>query len=150
MPFKDPEARRAYLKWYNQKNREPIAKKKKLSYEENRAARRATGKRWYEKNKKEINSKRKLAYKHDAKKSRAYWLKCQYEITVSEYDAMYVAQEGKCLLCGKWFAKLCVDHCHSTRKVRGLLCRKCNAFLGVVEQTPSLLVSIPEYLDKHG
>lgn len=50
------------------------------------------------------------------------------------YDKLFVVQKGKCAICkahqSKIKKKLCVDHDHTTGKVRGLLCGKCNTGLG--------------------
>ena len=39
-----------------------------------------------------------------------------------------------------------IDHCHSSGKVRGLLCLKCNAFIGLAKENINTLVSAIEYL----
>lgn len=59
---------------------------------------------------------------------------------------MYSSQEGKCLLCGRPGGVLCVDHCHSTGMVRGLLCHWCNKALGLAGDDPELLRRMAEYV----
>jgi len=56
-----------------------------------------------------------------------------------EYDEMDKRQKGKCAICdikpGPLHRGLGVDHCHKTRKIRGLLCGNCNRrVLGPVEK----------------
>lgn len=46
---------------------------------------------------------------------------------------MLMVQEGKCLLCSRVPEVPCLDHCHKSGIVRGVLCRGCNALLGVIE-----------------
>lgn len=46
------------------------------------------------------------------------------------YDRLYREQNGRCALCGKHREVLRLDHCHSTNRVRGLLCNACNGALG--------------------
>ena len=46
-------------------------------------------------------------------------------------------QGGVCLICGTSLLQLperdrCLDHCHKTGRVRGVLCRSCNSFEGRV------------------
>ena len=70
-------------------------------------------------------------------------LKHSYGITPEDYEKMLEAQGHRCAICGtmengksRWPGvrrKLCVDHDHSTGKVRGLLCSSCNLTLGIVE-----------------
>jgi hypothetical protein len=71
-----------------------------------------------------------------------------YGITIDEYDTMSLQQDGKCKICGETPHKLFVDHCHSTNKVRGLLCMKCNAALGLFKDKVSNLQNAILYLDQ--
>lgn len=68
---------------------------------------------------------------------RALYIIRQYGITQVQYDQMFEAQCGVCLLCSKSEAvegrKLSIDHDHKTGKVRGLLCAFCNRHLSVVD-----------------
>ena len=54
----------------------------------------------------------------------------KYGIDRNQYDAMYEERDGKCDVCSKAEETLCVDHCHSTNKIRGLLCFDCNTGIG--------------------
>ena len=79
---------------------------------------------------KEKNSKR------IALQSRKDILK-KYGLSPVDYNDMFIEQKGCCALCGKHQLKtegaLAVDHNHKTKKVRGLLCKKCNIGLGYYE-----------------
>lgn len=70
-----------------------------------------------------------------------------YGISVEEYEFMVQLQKGKCDICGVKPAKLNVDHCHSTDKVRGLLCRSCNRALGLFKDDKEVLLRAAEYID---
>ena len=41
-----------------------------------------------------------------------------------------------------------VDHCHKTKIVRGLLCNRCNTLLGLIDDNPSFMENIDNYLNK--
>lgn len=78
-----------------------------------------------------------------------------YGITYKDYLGMLEAQEEKCALCGnegfvmdkeKHKLKLVVDHCHTTGKVRGLLCHNCNRGLGLFKDNLTTLNKAMEYL----
>jgi hypothetical protein len=65
---------------------------------------------------------------------------------------LYAEQQGKCKICGlepKTARGLHVDHCHSTSKVRGLLCHGCNVSIGSMKEDPEILSKAIEYLRSH-
>jgi hypothetical protein len=61
---------------------------------------------------------------------------------------MLARQHGACAICKRISSKrLCVDHCHATDKVRGLLCWGCNIGLGNFADDPSRLREAAAYLE---
>jgi hypothetical protein len=89
---------------------------------------------------------------------RKHELEKKYNITEDEYQRMYDSQNGLCLICGKKETasgktrpkdKLCVDHDHTTGKIRGLLCSHCNSGLGMFKDDPVLLQKAIDYLKNH-
>jgi hypothetical protein len=55
---------------------------------------------------------------------------CRYKINSAEYDNLVSLQNGVCAICKQSDdINLAVDHCHTTNKIRGLLCVKCNKAL---------------------
>jgi hypothetical protein len=83
-------------------------------------------------------------------------LERRYGISRADYAALLARQGGVCAICGKPPEKtLCVDHCHATGKVRGLLCRQCNFGLGCYAEDQTALIAALAYLgrgafDRHG
>lgn len=77
------------------------------------------------------------------------WLK-RYGITITDYEALLHKQNGKCAICGQKSKDhtLAVDHCHRTRRVRGLLCSQCNQGLGRFKDKPELLRRAIAYLGR--
>jgi hypothetical protein len=71
----------------------------------------------------------------------------RYKITLETRMDMETKQQGKCLICKKQ-GKLVVDHCHSTQKVRGLLCNNCNVGLGAFKDNCEFLNEAITYLKK--
>ena len=57
----------------------------------------------------------------------------RYGITLHDYRQMLEKQNGVCALCGDEMVRPVVDHCHQTKRVRGILCHPCNIKLPVVE-----------------
>ena len=76
------------------------------------------------------------------------WLR-KYGITADEYRAMLAEQNGVCAICHQpcqTNEMLSVDHDHQTGRIRGLLCRKCNRAIGMLGDSPRLLVEALKYL----
>lgn len=79
-------------------------------------------------------------------------LRREYGITLADYESLLAKQNGACAICGvenpagRW-DKWHVDHCHSTKKVRGILCSSCNHGIGQFKDDPALLRRAAEYLE---
>lgn len=69
----------------------------------------------------------------------------KYGLTVEEYTRMYNDQDWVCALCQNRQAVV-VDHCHTTGKVRGLLCRQCNTGIGHLSDSVEMLEKAISYL----
>lgn len=121
-------SKRASAAAYREANREAVLEGKK---------------RWYEANKERcavVNRKRAL--------ERLYGL------SESDWEALFVAQGKMCAICKSdkpspnnkrtW----AVDHCHSTGKVRGILCHMCNTALGKFKDDTAVLQSAIDYLER--
>ena len=85
----------------------------------------------------------------------AYYVR-NYGITEEQYIQMKQDRDYKCDICkGKGFIigknnhteKLAVDHCHTTGKVRGLLCHNCNRALGQLKDDTAILQRAIDYLN---
>lgn len=71
--------------------------------------------------------------------------------TYQRYLEMIVAQGGRCAICGVGIDnKAPLDHDHSTGEVRGVLCQKCNLFVGQVEnQKAEMMRHVADYLQTY-
>lgn len=56
-------------------------------------------------------------------------------------------QSDNCPICNKKFGKKHIDHCHSTGKIRGVICPSCNTALGKFQDNIEILKKAIEYLD---
>lgn len=104
---------------------------------------------------KKCHSKRSATrQKNDPAVKRGYDLKSRYGITEEQYSALIVLQGHKCAGCGRpsqmFNYRLCVDHCHKSNKIRGLLCKDCNLALGHIRDNISTLLSLANYLVSFG
>ncbi len=79
---------------------------------------------------------------------RARNLRRDYGLTVEQYEEM--AKNG-CNICGTMKCasgrRLAVDHCHSTGKIRGILCSPCNTAIGKLKDDPEMLRKAISYLE---
>lgn len=55
---------------------------------------------------------------------------------------------GRCEACGLSLShdQMCVDHCHDTGRVRGVLCRFCNALEGMLNKKPERVEQVMAYV----
>lgn len=98
-----------------------------------------------------LTDKRKAVMREYGKQ---YHLKTKYNLTLEDYNAKLIEQHHKCAICGidekeTPKGKLFVDHCHSTNKIRGLLCNNCNTGIGFLKDSITTLSKAITYLDKY-
>lgn len=97
----------------------------------------------------------------DIEKSKQYRLKNpekrkstvlmnKYGIGLEQYNEMLTIQNNVCKICKTSDPgpknMFCVDHCHKTGKVRGLLCYYCNTGLGFLRDDIDNMVAAIAYL----
>lgn len=82
------------------------------------------------------NSTRKFCSKCDEGRIRTIFTR--YGLSRAKLTEILKQQDGTCALCDR--EAIFVDHCHTTNKVRGMLCPACNTALSRVE--------IPGWTDK--
>lgn len=90
-------------------------------------------------------------------KSRAYRLKSDFGLTRAQYEEMLESQGGVCAICGDpetrmrndAVQELCVDHCHVSGSIRGLLCGHCNQGLGHFRDIPDRMRAAADYIEFH-
>jgi hypothetical protein len=134
------EANREHVRAYN---REYLRKWRAQNPERERAKVRA----WRAAN---LDKCRKLAAGYERKR--------RLGISPAEYDAMALAQGGRCAICGTdkpgGQGGFHVDHSHAfpprdPHGRRGLLCHHCNTALGLMRDDPALLRAAAAYVEHH-
>lgn len=78
---------------------------------------------------------------------KRYDIKKRYGITIEQWKEIEKNQNFLCNICLKK-ERLFVDHCHSTGKIRGLLCYHCNFGIGHFRDSLNLLKEAIVYLEK--
>lgn len=109
----------------------------KLKYRATEKAKEAN-RSHYKKNKDKILSNQKL------------W---RYGISQNVYDKILLSQNYKCAICIKDLdfsnkSYVCIDHCHETKIVRGILCHNCNLGIGRFFDNILFLKNAIKYLER--
>lgn len=126
---------------YAYKCRECQAEAKRLERKNRGDAVRAVQNAWYHRNKKIVAEQNLVR---------------SYGITQEQREAMEKEQGGLCASCGNpprgrgHTAKLFVDHCHTTGRVRGLLCHPCNVALGLLRDDPARIRALLAFVERGG
>jgi hypothetical protein len=83
----------------------------------------------------------------------------KYKINKFDFFELLKLSNNKCSICNKEernvdirtgkIYRLSIDHCHTTGKVRGLLCSSCNAGLGYFKDDIDIMKKAILYIKKH-
>lgn len=86
---------------------------------------------------------------------KRYWPLLSNEEALAKYHMLLQQQENKCAICNQSETskdplgktkELAVDHCHSTGRVRGLLCSRCNTAVGLLRDNAQTARNLAAYL----
>lgn len=125
---------------YLKKNREEIEARRKKKRREDHDWRIAENARRVQK-----RLEQKAVDPDYDEKARRYFRQWRYGLSPDQFDKMLIEQGGVCAICAK-AADLYVDHCHTSGKVRGLLCRTCNAGIGQFYEDIAVMHSAINYI----
>lgn len=100
----------------------------------------------------------KIRYSKNKTRYKERRLKYVYNLTLEEYSLLLQVQNYKCAICKSPESSkdksgnpqsFAVDHCHTTGRVRGLLCSNCNLALGLLKDSTTSLHNAIEYLKEN-
>jgi hypothetical protein len=91
--------------------------------------------------------KRRIWRKNNPNKVKNEKLKQKFNLNLEDYNLIIKKQKNRCGICNQKFELNdpnnlkypCVDHCHKSKKIRGILCRKCNTGIGGFNDNKHLL-----------
>jgi hypothetical protein len=136
-PAQREQHRKKSLEWYR-RNRDRV--------NEQRRAHRLV-------NLDEIRKRERSSRAKNPERTRRNKLKYLYGITPEAVEAMLIKQGNACAVChtDKWGSHgPVVDHNHASKKVRGILCQKCNLALGAADDDPARLRAMATYAEREG
>jgi hypothetical protein len=94
-----------------------------------------------------------VAYAARQESVRRHKLKTKYGITLEDFDRMFEEQNGICAICPRQIQRsgygTHIDHDHTTKVVRSLLCLQCNTALGKMNEDERIILSMLAYVRKH-
>lgn len=70
----------------------------------------------------------------------------RYGLTLGDYAQLLIDQSGLCTCYSAQLLKPQIDHCHTTGRVRSLLCPNCNSTLGYAKEDISRLQALIKYI----
>lgn len=142
MPYKNPEDKKARDARFRAENPE-LHKSRSKSWRDAQPAGRLAARA--KKNREIRIEKDPEAEKRRDRNNR---LKSNYGIDLAAFDAMVQQQDGLCASCKSEFEEgfTDIDHCHETGRVRGILCRKCNTALGLLQEDPERIEGLMTYV----
>lgn len=157
--YTKPLNRKAYNKKYYKKNKTKIKKANqkyyKTYYQKNKDKIKKATKKYKDLHKDKYKKYLKIYYRKNKKviltKLRETHLKREYGMSLKDYNKLFIKQKEVCAICKvkklpRYQKNLHVDHCHKTKKIRGLLCWKCNSAIGLFNDNISILLAAIKYL----
>lgn len=151
MPHKDPEARAQYWKDHYARNRDRHLAAAKRWREANPERAAANSRAWRARNPEKSKEVARNHYYRQREKYNDYRRQRRTGATREVYDALFAQQGGLCAICKRPPGRRCLqaDHCHTTGKVRGLLCFRCNPALGLLSEDIAILQAAIDYITHH-
>lgn len=139
----------AWRREERKKNPEKVRAKARLRYAKKKEIILKQVKKYQDNNKDKIKVRKKAKYySHSPEVRKDNALKTNYGISLRDYQEMYLRNNGQCWICNSFQPVLHVDHCHDTKKVRGVLCQKCNQGIGLFNENIETMNAAIEYLGK--
>ena len=128
--------------------------------------------KWYDENREKVNDRCKEYYREHIEEAQEFHkrysslakfkvqtrvngIKRSYGIGEEDVRRLMDDQQGCCCICNSSLItptskfEYSIDHCHTTGKVRGLLCNSCNLAIGLLKESTVNLENAIAYLEKH-
>lgn len=129
----------------------PFRKDNNIYRGECKECRKRCDNQYYIDNQERILKQNKEYRRNNREKYRIQKIKKNYNLSHKDWLILWERQNTKCAICGKLFktpSDACVDHCHKTGKVRGLLCGRCNTAIGLLKEDLETLSNAMKYLER--
>ncbi len=136
--------------WY-EKNVGVISTTRREKYKNNPEPMKAYQRQYRKENPAKIKHRRDIYCRENVEKIKARKRHGSTGVSPSMVSALLTLQDNRCAICDADLRALPTklvhaDHCHTTKKPRGMLCGHCNRGLGGFMDNPAILLKAVEYL----
>ena len=151
---KNPEKAAEQMRRYRERHPEKNKEHKRRYYLRHKVEHYERVRAYRAKNLDRLNAAERIAAKAPRRREQrrlAQW-KRRYGLLKADALALMAAQHDACAICKTPFhqiSKLCVDHCHTSLKVRGFLCNYCNVGIAHFRDNPKLMDAAAAYVRLH-
>lgn len=162
----DKLTRKEIQRRYREKNRDKLNEKNREYRKNNKEKVKETNDNWSKNNRDKVNARAKVYrdknkdktknlsdiwYQNNKERVRYNKIKRIYGLTKEQFEEMLKQQNNCCATCGikdtdTKSGYLVIDHCHTTGKVRGLLCNPCNTAIGLLKENKQTIGNLVRYL----
>jgi antitoxin component HigA of HigAB toxin-antitoxin module len=96
---------------------------------------------------KTLYARKKFSNRSEREKENLRQRLWKRNITLEQYEQLLKLSNNACEICSSK-EDLVIDHCHTTNKIRGILCWSCNVALGHFKDNMNNLKNAQDYLCK--
>jgi hypothetical protein len=114
---------------------------------------RASWRKWAAANPEKVKNAKRRKQSSEWSAARP-WKRREYKFGLSQeaFDAILQTQKFVCASCKTDLRviqskNVHVDHCHATKRIRGILCHSCNTSLGLMKEDSNLLLGLISYIE---
>ena len=144
-------SRKDQIKEYRETHKEEIKKQRREFYKNNKDKCLEKARVYRSNNKESVLKRRKEYYQENKEQIEIGRIKYKYDIDIDTYNSLLQLQNNKCAICGNELKTgkggKAIDHCHGSKKVRGILCTQCNTAMGLLKENINTLQSMITYLE---
>lgn len=99
------------------------------------------------------NARRAKHYEEHREEARWQAVFKKYGLTQQSWSKLFESQGSCCAVCRSespnWGRGWLIDHCHTSGKIRGVVCTNCNLLIGHAQDNISILEATIKYLLRH-
>lgn len=107
-------------------------------------------KAWHQIHKEKDCARQRAWYRANKERTKVYGVMRTYNVSLDDAGMLVSLRDGLgawCDICRTTNGPFVIDHNHTTGKIRGLLCRRCNTAIGYLEESDLAAANLIKYLE---